>query len=48
MKIILTRDGIEKSKENTGCIFDEGPAIKFLAELFESKKGELKREGRNM
>lgn len=48
MKIILTRDGIEKSKENTGCVFDEGPAIKFLAELFERKKVEVKRESTNM
>ncbi|MBC2580592.1 hypothetical protein [Clostridium sp. DJ247] len=48
MKIILTRDGIEKSKENTGCVFDEGPAIKFLAELFKNKEIEVKREARNM
>lgn len=44
MKIILTRDGVEKSKVNTGCVFDEGPAIKFLAEIFESRKEETTRK----
>ncbi|MCR3760296.1 hypothetical protein [Clostridium felsineum] len=40
MKIILTREGIEKSKQNTGCIFNDEPAVKFLAEIFEKIKKE--------
>lgn len=42
VKIILTRDGIEKSKQNTGCIFNDAPAVKFLAEIFEGIKKEEK------
>ncbi|URZ07560.1 hypothetical protein CLROS_028990 [Clostridium felsineum] len=40
VKIILTREGIEKSKQNTGCIFNDEPAVKFLAEIFEKIKKE--------
>jgi hypothetical protein len=33
MKIVVTRDGVEKSRENTGVEFDDTAAVKFLAEI---------------
>jgi hypothetical protein len=38
MKIILTRDGHEKSKVNTGLNFDDSAAVKFLAEIVNKKE----------
>lgn len=43
MKIILSRDGIEKKRENTGRTFNDEAAIKFLASLVESEKSELRK-----
>lgn len=37
MKIIITREGFEKSKENTNAQYNDEAAVKFLAEILNSK-----------
>lgn len=38
MKIIMTRDGVEKQRENTGKEYNSTAAVKFLAEVLKDKK----------
>lgn len=40
MKILLSRDGFEKSKVNTGQKFDDKAAVLFLADIFLKENAE--------